>query len=466
MKESQLGIIGMGVMGKSLALNALDKGLSVSVYNRDTLAEKEVIPDFQTQANHPALQGFTNLEAFVNSLQKPRKILLMVTAGNAVDGVLGNLTSLLSKGDILMEGGNSYYRDTQRREKHMQSKEVHYLGIGISGGEAGALNGPSLMAGGNMEAYELVKPLLEKIAAKDTNLQPCVSLLGPNGAGHFVKTIHNGIEYAEMQLLAEVYALLRPSLSQEEIYEVLLSWNEGPTSSFLLETTLGILQTKEEDAFLLPKVLDVAKSKGTGTWSGEAALRYGVPATLLIQAVMARAVSNRKDLRVSLEEKLDDTPFEATVDTEKLKMAYQFARILNHAQGMELISETSKEEKWNINLFEVTRVWSNGCILRSQLIEELTAILQKQPSLLEASKIYTSLVQWEGAVNETLIASMEQRTPLPCMSSALQYWYGMTTANSSANLIQAQRDAFGAHTFQRNDRPSSDFFTSSWNLNG
>ncbi len=466
MKRSEFGIIGMGVMGRSLAKNLLRNRYSLSVYNRYTEAEKEVIPSLLSEVQNESLQGFTNLLEFVESVDIPRKILLMIPAGNPVDTMLEELTPLLSKGDIIMDGGNSHYKDSQRRETYMKEKGFQYLGIGISGGEEGALSGPSMMVGGDIDTYNKVKVILQDISAKDFKNNHCVSLLGANGGGHFVKTIHNGIEYAEMQLLAEVFAVLKPTLNNDEIAEVLTDWNSGETESFLLETTIAILQKKEGNEFLLDKILDVAASKGTGSWSSMAALEQGFPATIFTAAVMERAVSNTKELRTTLAEKLDFTLFGATIDTEKLKTAYQFARILNHHQGLQLIKTTSNAEKWNIDLSEVVRVWTNGCILKSEFLKMIYPLLSKNSNLLEDASIQNTLKQSESDVSDILVWGMQQRNALPCFSASLQYWYGITTENSSANLIQAQRDAFGAHSYKRIDRPKDQSFTTNWKTNG
>ncbi|MEZ4875206.1 MAG: NADP-dependent phosphogluconate dehydrogenase [Flavobacteriaceae bacterium] len=466
MNTSAFGIIGMGVMGRSLAQNVVGHGFSLSVYNRWTEAEKDVIPSFLSKLNHPKLQGFTNLSAFVQSLTSPRKILLMIPAGSAVDTVLAEITPLLHPGDILMDGGNSHYKDTQRREKAMKDHGFHYMGLGISGGEQGALTGPSLMAGGASEAYQYIKAILESIAAKDIENQPCVSLLGTDGCGHYVKTLHNGIEYAEMQLLAEIYALLKPSLSYNEMAALFSEWNEGELQSFLLETTIRILRTKEHDGYVLDTILDVAQSKGTGAWSSHSALEQGIPANILMEAVMARAISSQKQQRSQLAQLLAPTPFSATIDTETLKQAYQFARILNHLQGLGLIQATAKAEGWELDIAEVVRIWSRGCILQSALLQQLYPLLQQTPNLWEEAPLVVQLSQKETAITEILLQAMEQRTPTPCLSAAYQYWLGMTKGNSAANLIQAQRDAFGAHTFKRIDDPEGESFTHQWNPHG
>lgn len=466
MKHSEFGIIGMGVMGRSLAKNVLRNGFSLSVYNRYTEAEKEVIPSLLSELQNEDIQGFTKISTFVESLETPRKILLMIPAGSPVDAVLEELTPFLSQGDILMDGGNSHYKDTQRREKRMKDQGFYYLGIGISGGEQGALLGPSMMVGGDILAYHKVKGILESITAKDYKNKPCISLLGANGAGHFIKTIHNGIEYAEMQLLAEVYALLKPSLSNDEIAELFIDWNTGETKSYLLETTIAILQKKENKESLLDKVWDVASSKGTGTWSSITALEQGFPATLLTAAVMERAISNTKELRTVLSEKLKYESFLATIETEKLKEAYQFAQILNHQQGLQFIETTSTSEGWNVDLSEVVRVWTQGCILKSELLKIIHPLLSAHSNLLQDDTILKKIKHSESAVVDILVWGMQQRNALPCLSASLHYWYGITTAYSSANLIQAQRDAFGAHTYKRLDKPKDQSFTTNWKTHG
>lgn len=464
--KSQLGIIGLGVMGRSLAKNALSKGISVSVFNRYTESEKEVVPRFLREEKDKEVQGFTEINDFIASLETPRKILLMIPAGAPVDDMIEQLIPLLDTHDIVMDGGNSHYLDTERRELFLRKKGIDYLGIGISGGERGALKGPSMMVGGAATPYVQVKQILDALAAKDYHSNSCAALLGPKGAGHFIKTIHNGIEYGEMQLLAEVYALLRPTLDNIEIADLLTDWNQGQLSGFLLEITIDILRKKEGTDYLLDKVLDKAVGKGTGIWSGLSALELGIPATVMMAAVLARSLSNFKDQREKLSAQLKLPPFTATTETENLKRAYQFARIVNHYQGLQLIAARSEEQHWNVALFEVVRVWTQGCILRSDLLRQFIPLLQSHNDLLQHPVIFNTLRQTETDLSEVLLIGMEQRTPLPCFSNALQYWYGMTEKSSSANLIQAQRDAFGAHSYKRVDRPENESFTTNWNPHG
>lgn len=464
--ETHFGMIGMGVMGRSLAKNIVSKGHRLSVYNRITPEEADVIPKLLQATDNSLMQGYTELNDFVSSLSTPRTILLMVPAGKAVDSLLTSLLPLLDAGDTLMDGGNSHYTDTQARAALMENKGLNYLGVGVSGGEYGALTGPSMMVGGSKEAFTYVKPLLESIAAKAFDGSPCVGYFGTDGAGHFVKTIHNGIEYAEMQLLAEVYSLLKPSLSYDEMVAILSEWNTQSEASFLLETTIEILQTKEGSDYLLDSVLDVANSKGTGVWSSLAALELGEPANMLMEAVVARSVSKQKEERISINSSMNREHFEATIDTEQLQSAYAFARTINHLQGLQLIATGAQEMNWDLDLAEVLRVWSNGCILRSKLVEHWHGVVKGNSSLLTDKTLMQQLAKRESAVMEVLLWGNQQRTPLPCLSAAWQYWLGMSTEDSAANLIQAQRDAFGAHGYQRIDKPQDEWFTSKWNKHG
>jgi len=463
---SDIGIMGMGVMGSSLAKNALSKGYSVSVYNRAIEDEAHIIPNLLKNVKSDKLHGFTQVETFVKSLKSPRKVLMMVPAGEAVDELMDILLPHLNEGDILMDGGNSHYRDTQRRASWMSTKNMHFLGVGISGGEKGALMGPSMMVGGERIAYDKIRNILSDIAAKGIDGESCVGYFGKDGAGHFVKTLHNGIEYAEMQLLAEVYALLRPSLSQNEMLSILTSWNEGELNSFLLETCIDILQVKEGDDFLLEKVLDVANSKGTGRWSSELVLEWGQASSMLIESVLNRSLSQQKSLRTQLSRTLNEEPFEITIDTNRLKTAYTFARRINHLQGLMLLQKGSEEEGWDIHLDEVVRVWSNGCILRSELLKVLHPLLKNGNMVWENDDFVMELKSMESSVSEVLLEGAQQRTSLPCFASSLQYWFGLTTENSSANIIQAMRDAFGAHKYQRLDDPERNWFTTNWQANG
>jgi len=455
MSTSSFGIIGLGVMGKSLALNVLDKGHTLSVFNRQVEGESHLVPDFMKAA--PNAKGFTNLEGFVNSLETPRKILLMIKAGQAVDNVIHEVQPFLSRGDVLIDGGNSYYKDTKRRAELLNSEGIHFIGCGISGGEEGALKGPSMMPGGSEEGYAFIRSILDSIAAKDKNNNPCSTYIGPEGAGHFVKMIHNGIEYAEMQLLAELYHLLSITHTNDGIAAVFEKWNQGELSSYLLEITVVILRRKEGDQYLLDLILDKAANKGTGSWSSQAAMELGFPATMINDAVFARYISSFKSLRESL--KAND-PSQIKLESNVLKEAYIFGRWINHIQGFMLIEEASNQYQWKLNLSEIARVWTNGCIIRSQLMNQLISEL-KDGDLLHNNSILENLQHKSVAIKSVLATSLAG-IPTPVLSSSYQFWLGMTTGRLPANLIQAQRDYFGAHTYQRVDKPSSEFFHTKW----
>ena len=466
-QQNNFGIIGLGVMGRSLAKNIVGKGVPISVYNRATEAEAHVVPDFLKENSGLDIQGFTEISHFVNSLAQPRQILLMVPAGAAVDAVINELLPLVDANDILIDGGNSQFQDTQRRTKALEDNGIQFLGVGVSGGEEGALRGPSMMVGGKASAFASVQPIFEAMAAKDKNNQGCVALLGPDGCGHFVKTIHNGIEYAEMQLLAECYALLAPSYSYEDIAAVFNEWNEGPLSSYLLEITATILQKKEGADYLLDKVLDVAGSKGTGSWSSQSAFQLGVPASMINAAVTARYVSMLKEQRTQLAKTIDNSPPPTTpIDVAQLMQTYQFARILNHYQGFEIIKAASKANAWDIDLSETARIWTQGCIIKSQLMEQLVEIFKETTDLLRHATIISELKDTAEAAKQVLNHAFILNIATPCISNSLQYWMSITSAKSTAHMIQAQRDYFGAHTYQRMDRDATEFFTTNWTTNG
>lgn len=460
-RKSTLGIVGLGVMGRSLAHNVLGRGISVSVYNRAEGDEADVVTNFLAEADTPLAHGYTEYEAFVKSLKTPRKILLMIPAGPIVDTVLLAIQPFLTTGDVLIDGGNSYFEDTQRRFEYFKHLGVDFVGCGVSGGEEGALKGPSLMAGGTNEAYEKIRPVLEAIAARDNNGDPCVTLTGTDGAGHFVKTVHNGIEYAEMQLLAEVYALLRPSMNYASIANLLSEWNQEELSSYLLEITIDILRYKENEGYLLDSILDRASNKGTGGWSSKAAIDLGIPATMMTSALFARYVSSMKPIREKLAREKAE---QVEIDLSLLKQAYQFARIVNHLQGFELIRNAAETYNWNTDLAEIARIWTNGCIIKSGLMKNFQQYLTANVPLLGQPEIISELKQKEDSIKGVISAGLEAAIALPSFSAALQFWYGMTTKDLPANLIQAQRDYFGGHTYMRTDKEGS--HSTNWKTNG
>lgn len=463
--KSEFGVIGLGVMGSNLSLNIADNGYSLSVYNRSEGAEKEVVKEFMHQhSTYTNLKGFTQLSDFVNSLQIPRRILLMVKAGEVIDSVLNQLTPLLSPNDIVIDGGNSHYLDTKRRVETLAQNGINFVGAGISGGEKGARFGASIMPGGTSESYQKIADVLEKIAAKDENNQPCCTFIGKDGAGHFIKMVHNGIEYAEMQLLAECYALLQRNHSYDEIHAIFKSWNQTDLSSFLLEITADIFQKKEDEKYLLDLILDKAGNKGTGSWSSQAAMQLGFPATMINDAVYARYISSFKKTRQELNSQLvNQSQSNFSIDVENLKNAYHFARIINHIQGFELMQQASEEYNWNLNFSEISRIWTNGCIIRSTLMSQLVQHFKESKELIKHPTIWKVLNEHTSSVQEILTLGLQNRIATPVLSSAFQYWIGMTTGRLSANLIQAQRDYFGAHTYQRVDKNWSESFHTTWN---
>ncbi|MEO1029985.1 MAG: NADP-dependent phosphogluconate dehydrogenase [Bacteroidota bacterium] len=463
MKKTDFGLIGLGVMGKSISLNIADNGFSISVYNRTEDGEAHVVKTFIEKNNtHNNIQGFTSLSEFVASIERPRKIMLMVKAGNAVGSVIEKLLPYLDKNDIIIDGGNSLYSDTIRRSKCLAYKNIYFVGCGISGGEEGARKGPSIMPGGSAKAYAHIAPILEKIAAKDKNNQACCTHIGPDGSGHFVKMIHNGIEYAEMQLLAEIYALLIVNHSNEDIAQILSDWHTRQEASYLLEITIAILRKKEDDTYIIDHILDKALSKGTGSWSSKAALELGIPATMISSAVFARYISTFKDQRIRFSKSIKKKNSLKRVNYKSLEYAYGFARIINHQQGFELIQHASKHYNWALNLSEIARIWTNGCIIRSKLMEDSIVILKGNSSYFDNKTVFERLHNSESDITKILRHGMSTRVALDTFSSAYNYWVGATTGNSSANMIQALRDYFGAHRYQRNDRDSSEFFHTNW----
>ncbi|WP_034228497.1 NADP-dependent phosphogluconate dehydrogenase [Aquimarina pacifica] len=471
-KKSQLGLIGLGVMGKSLSKNIVSKGFGLSVYNRhvenqEVDVAKTFVEEFEENTN---VIGFDDLSSFMNSLEQPRTIVIMVHAGKAIDEVIESILPLLAKGDCVIDGGNSHFKKTIEREQLLLKQGVGFLGVGISGGEEGALKGPSIMPGGTKEAYLRAGVFLEAIAAKDKKDKPCCAYIGPQGAGHFVKMIHNGIEYAEMQTLAEIYHLLRYHCNQDpiQISTIFDSWRRNKKDSFLLEITIDILRKKEGDVFLIDKVLDKAGQKGTGGWSTIAALELGVPLNTISEAVMARNLSGLKSRRVetSLLYNIEKTPVKEEINTfiDILEDAFLVTNIINHAIGFDVIAKASDEYKWDLRMSEIARIWTNGCIIRSNLMEEISELFieNNNTPLLLFPQIVKSLSRGVPALKKVISSAVIANCAMPVMSSAINYFLTHSSAQSSANIIQAQRDYFGAHTYQRVDREITEFFHTNW----
>lgn len=389
MHKSTFGIIGLGVMGKSLGLNIAEKGFGISVYNRADSGEEKIVTQFLNENNSfPNIAGFTNIEKFIASIERPCKILIMIKAGNAIDSVIQQLIPFLSKGDILIDGGNSHFSDTNKRSKYLAAMNIHFVGCGVSGGEEGARKGPSIMPGGTPESYQMIAPILETIAAKDINNKPCCTYIGPEGAGHFIKMVHNGIEYVEMQLLAEIYAMLSITHTNDEIAYLLKTWNNTDLSSYLLEITINILQKKEGNQYVLDTILDTAGNKGTGSWSSKTAFDLGTVNTMMSSAVFARYISSFKEKRKSLSTLINySSKSLEKPNLESLKNTYKFARIINHHQGFELIRIASQEYNWDLNLSEIARIWTNGCIIRSDFMEKSVAVFKKNQAYLDDKNI-------------------------------------------------------------------------------
>lgn len=465
--KAAFGIIGLGVMGKSLARNLASKGFSLSMYNRHVKgSEEHVAKNFKNQ--YPELQAslpFDNISEFVNSLQSPKKIMLMVNAGNPVDAVLSELLPLLNENDVVIDGGNSHYLDTQKRAKETQKNGVYFMGCGVSGGEEGALKGPSLMPGGNLEAYSLVKVFLENMAAKDASGKPCCNWIGPEGSGHFVKMVHNGLEYAEMQLLAEVYHIFSAcGKKPDEIAGILSRWKNGTLDSYLLEITIDILNKKDGngEAWLIDKILDEAQNKGTGNWTTVAITHLGLPATMIATALFARYISSFKSLRVTTAEKLGSGDVSFSVDEQEVENAFSLARLLNHHQGFWLLQTASTEFNWNLNISEIARIWTNGCIIRSTLMEELSEVLESDENILLTSFASETIKDNRSNLLSLVSKAIKSGLPLPCFTEAATFLNSITTSQLPANLIQAQRDYFGAHTYKRTDDPEGKHYHTHW----
>ncbi|WP_298539375.1 NADP-dependent phosphogluconate dehydrogenase [uncultured Aquimarina sp.] len=471
-KKSQLGLVGLGVMGKSLAKNLLSKNFTLSVYNRQVDGyEVDIAKNFVKQQpdSHNVL-GFDDLKSFVDSIERPRTIILMVNAGKPVDFVIDALIPFLSEDDCIVDGGNSHYKSTFERSNRLADKGFHFLGVGISGGEEGALKGPSIMPGGSKEAYDRSGDFLEAIAARDKANNPCCTYIGPEGSGHYVKMVHNGIEYAEMQLLAETYHILRfyGKKTPDQIAAIFNIWRNNGLDSYLLEITTDILLKKEGDDFLIDKILDKAGQKGTGGWSTNAALEVGMPLSTISESVMARNISGIKSKRVEASEiyqlKTSSISSDDTVFIENLEKAFRAASIINHHIGFELLKEASNEYKWKLNLSEIARIWTNGCIIRGDLMEQIWELFlsNNDTSLLLFSDIVTIMKPCVSSLSEIVSVGLKAGFSLPVLSAATNYFLAYTSAQTSANMIQAQRDYFGAHTYQRVDSSLDEYFHTNW----
>jgi 6-phosphogluconate dehydrogenase len=467
-KLAQFGVIGLGVMGRNLALNIEDHGQSVAVWN----LEPEWVERFVSANEGKQIMGSTDLARFVQSLERPRRMLMMIKAGDPVDQMLERIAPLLEQGDILIDGGNSFFKDTQRREAAMRARGLNFFGMGVSGGEEGARHGPSLMPGGDKDAYQHVQKTLESIAAK-TSSGACVTYVGADGAGHFVKMVHNGIEYGDMQLIAEAYDLLRHALGLTaiEIAEVFSQWNRGILASYLIEISAEILTAidPETDKPLVDVILDKAGQKGTGKWTAQIALDLGIPIPTITAALDARALSSMKEERLLASAHYGRTPARYNGDRKELIAsigdALYASKICSYAQGMSLIAAGAREWNWTISLREIARIWKGGCIIRALLLDPIMQAFEREPALpnllLDSdcqSRINSVIPAWRKVAGVAAALGI----PAPAFSASLAYFDAYTAALLPQNLTQAQRDFFGAHTYQRADRPEAGFVHSDW----
>lgn len=461
MSKPQIGVVGMAVMGKNLALNIESHGYSVAIYNRTGSKTEKVVADHPDKNLVPSY----TIEDFVNSLETPRRIILMVKAGAPTDATIKSLLPHLDKGDVLIDGGNTFFQETMRRNEELDNSGINFIGMGVSGGEKGALEGPSLMPGGQKEAYDLVEPILKKIAAKAEDGEACVTYVGPNGAGHYVKMVHNGIEYGDMELIAESYNLMRNllGLSNDEISDVFNEWKDGELKSYLIDITADILTRKDDLGTgkpIVDVILDRAGNKGTGKWSSQSALELGVPQSLITESVYARYISAMKDERVAASQVLPNPEFDlGDVNkkelVEKIRRALYFSKIMSYAQGFEQLRVASENYDWNLNYGDMAKIWREGCIIRAQFLQKITDAYEKNPELknLMLDDYFKKIVEeYQNDVRDIAALAIKAGVACPGFSSAITYYDQYRSAHLPANIIQAQRDYFGAHTYERTDR--------------
>ncbi len=473
MKKADIGLIGLAVMGENLVMNMESKGFTVAVYNRTT----KVVDDFtKGRAKHKNIIGTHSLEELVENLEKPRRVMMMIKAGSPVDSTIDLLIPLLDEGDIIIDGGNSYFQDTIRRTEYVESKGLLYIGTGVSGGEEGALKGPSMMPGGSKDAWSYIRPIFQTICAKVEDGTPCCDWVGDNGAGHFVKMVHNGIEYGDMQLIGEAYHIMRDVLgmSADEMHEVFKAYNESELDSYLIEITRDILSYKDDDGEpLVDKILDTAGQKGTGKWTAISALDEGIPLTLIGEAVFSRFLSAIKDERadaskVFKKEKIDFNGDKKEM-IEAIRQALYASKIMSYAQGYQLMRAAAKTYSWDLNYGEIALMWRGGCIIRSAFLIKIKEAFDKKPDLsnLMLDSYFKEIIEdCVPAWRKVVIKAVESGVPVPAMSTALNYFDGYTSEFLPANLLQAQRDYFGAHTYERLDEKRGKFFHTNWTGRG
>ena len=473
MSKADIGLVGLAVMGENFILNMESKGFTVACFNR-TVSKVDTFVEGRAKGKN--IIGCHSIEEFVESLAKPRKVMLLVKAGGAVDAFIDQVLPLLDDGDIIIDGGNSHFPDTIRRAEYVESKGKLYIGTGVSGGEEGALKGPSIMPGGSPAAWDAVKPIFQKCCAQTDDGEPCCDWIGENGAGHFVKMVHNGIEYGDMQMICETYQMMKQGLglSNQEMHEVFTEWNATELDSYLIEITRDILGYKDEDGNeVVDLVLDTAGQKGTGKWTAVAALDVGQPLTLIGEAVFARCLSSLKEERVAASKVLDGPKESFKGDKAgliaDLKQALYASKIVSYAQGYQLMRAAAGEYGWTLNNGGIALMWRGGCIIRSVFLGKIKEAFETNPDLVNLllDPFFTDAVEnAQAAWRRVVIAAVEMGVPMPAISAALAYYDGYRCDRLPANLLQAQRDYFGAHTYERVDKARGEFFHTNWTGRG
>ena len=472
-QSCDIALIGLAVMGQNLVLNMNDHGYRVVVFNRTVSKVDDFI---QNEAKGTKVVGAHSIEEMVDALKKPRRVMLMVKAGETVDQMIDHIAPHLEKGDIIIDGGNSHYPDTNRRTKSLAEKGILFIGTGVSGGEEGARFGPSIMPGGNPAAWPHVKEIFQAIAAKVEDGTPCCDWVGEDGAGHYVKMVHNGIEYGDMQLICEAYQLLKDSLGlgADELRDIFAEWNKGELDSYLIDITSQIFAKKDDDGVpVVDKILDTAGQKGTGKWTGISALDLGTPVTLIGEAVFARCLSAMKDERVAASKILTGPkptpPGDRKAFIEDVRRALYCSKMISYAQGYMLLREAAKEQKWNLNFGGIALMWRGGCIIRSRFLGKIKEAYDKNPkltNLLVDDFFSKTLNEYQGSWRHAIIQGIQYGVPTPAFSTAISFYDGYRTGRLPANLLQAQRDFFGAHTYERLDKPRGEFFHTNWTGRG
>ncbi len=474
-ESCDIGLIGLAVMGQNLVLNMNDNGYRVAVFNRTVSKVDDFLKD---EAKGSQVVGTHSIEELIGSLKRPRRVMLMVKAGDTVDQMIDQIAPHLEKGDIIIDGGNSHFPDTNRRTKTLNEKGILFIGTGVSGGEEGARKGPSIMPGGNKEAWPHVKDIFQSIAAKVEDGTPCCDWVGEDGAGHYVKMVHNGIEYGDMQLICEAYQLLKDGagLSAEELAAIFADWNKGELDSFLIEITAEILAKKsdEDNQPMIDKILDTAGQKGTGKWTAISALDLGMPVTLIGEAVFARCLSALKDERVAASKVLTGPKHrtdnqDKKIFIEDVRRALYCSKMISYAQGYMLLRDAGKEQGWHLNMGGIALMWRGGCIIRSRFLAKIKDAYDKNPKLtnLLMDQFFSDVLNnYQAAWRHAIIHAIGYGVPTPAFSTALAFYDGYRTERLPANLLQAQRDFFGAHTYERVDKPRGQFFHTNWTGRG